>query len=136
MAPAAKSRLTRFAQLSSRRPWIALLVLVVLAGAVWGAVTLARSAKSGADGGTGFGRRGGRPPTTVGVAAATLADVPVTLEALGTVTPMATVTVRPQVSGVITEVRFREGEVAQRGQTLVVIDPRPLQMALMQAEGQ
>jgi multidrug efflux system membrane fusion protein len=134
MAPAAKSRASRFTQLSSRRPWIVLLVLALLGLAVWGAVALVHNAKSGQGG--GFGRRGGRPPTVVGVATATVADVPVTLDALGTVTPVATVTVRPQVSGVITEVHFREGEIARRGQTLVVIDPRPLRMALMQAQGQ
>jgi len=135
MARAGKSRLSRYAQISSKRPWIILLVVVLLGLAVWGAWALAHGSKTAGPGG-GFGRRGGRPPTTVGVAVATRADVPVTLDALGTVTPVATVTVRPQVSGVITEVLFREGQIVKRGQTLAVIDPRPLQMALMQAQGQ
>jgi multidrug efflux system membrane fusion protein len=99
------------------------------------------SAKSGGPGGGmggrgGFGRAGGRPPTTVGVATATLADVPVTLDALGTVTPVTTVTVRPQVSGTITQILFREGQMVGRGQILAIIDPRPFEMSLLQAQGQ
>ena len=132
----ARHSLKSYTQLSSRRPWIIVLVLVLLGLAIWGAIALAHGAKGGgAGGGAGFGRRGGRPPTTVGVAAASLADIPVTLDALGTVTPVATVTVRPQVGGVITQILFREGQMVERGQTLAVIDPRPLQMALLQAQG-
>jgi multidrug efflux system membrane fusion protein len=136
----AERRLGRESKISSRRPWIVLLVLVLLGLAVWGAWTLAQNAQSGGSGGPGggpggFGRRGGRPATTVGVAQATLADIPVTLDALGTVTPVATVTVTPQVGGTITQILFREGQMVKRGQTLAVIDPRPLQMALLQAQG-
>jgi multidrug efflux system membrane fusion protein len=140
--PAAKLRRERYAQISKKRPWIAFLVLLLLGLAVWGAYALVHNAKSGggaggaAGPGAAFGRRGGRPPTTVGVSAATVADVPVSLEALGTVTPVATVTVRPQVSGTITQILFREGQMVRKGQTLAVIDPRPFEMALMQAQGQ
>jgi multidrug efflux system membrane fusion protein len=135
--PTAERRRRRDSQIASRRPWIVLLVLILLGVAVWGAWTLAQNAQSGGQGGAqgGFGRRGGRPATTVGVAAAGLADIPVTLDALGTVTPAATVTVTPQVGGTITQILFREGQMVKRGQTLAVIDPRPLQMALLQAQG-
>ena len=77
----------------------------------------------------------GRPTTTVGVATAEKSDVPIILESLGTVTPLATVTVRPQVSGVLTQVLFREGQMVTRGQLLAVIDPRPFEAALLEAEG-
>jgi multidrug efflux system membrane fusion protein len=77
----------------------------------------------------------GRPAATVGLATAERADLPVTLDALGTVTPLATAVVRPQVSGVLTEVLFREGQMVERGQALAQIDPRPFQLALEQAEG-
>lgn len=84
----------------------------------------------------GGGRRGGMSaPTTVGTAKAVLADLPVQVEALGTVTPAATVTVRPQVSGTIVQLLYREGQRVQKGQPLAVIDPRPYQAALMQARG-
>jgi multidrug efflux system membrane fusion protein len=69
---------------------------------------------------------------TVGVAAAVTGDMPVTLDELGTVTPTATVTVLPQISGYITQVAFTEGEDVTQGQFLVQIDPRPYQILLEQ----
>ena len=50
-------------------------------------------------------------PVPVGVAKAALSDVRVTLNALGAVTPLATVTVKPQVSGIMQKVDFREGRM-------------------------
>lgn len=83
-----------------------------------------------------FGMRGRHgPPTTVGVASARSADLPVTIEALGTVTPAAVVTVRPQVSGVIESIAFREGQTVKKGELLAQIDPRPFRNALQQAQG-
>ena len=120
---------------TGRRALIVLLVLAAIVAVIWLAVTLAHRSASGGQGGPGGGRRGGRPSTTVGVATATQADVPITLDALGTVTPAATVTVSPQVSGTITQILFREGQMVRKGQALAVIDPRPLQMALLQAQG-
>jgi len=96
---------------------------------------------AGGPGGPGGGRgpggpgRGG-PATTVGVATAELADIPVSLDALGTVVPAATVTVRPQVSGVVQKIHFTEGQLVKAGQVLATIDPRPFEMALLQARGQ
>jgi multidrug efflux system membrane fusion protein len=75
------------------------------------------------------------PATTVGVATAEKADVPVTLEALGTVTAAATTTVRAQVSGILQSVLFKEGQMVKAGQVLAQIDPRQFEMALMQATG-
>ncbi|MGH8445950.1 MAG: efflux RND transporter periplasmic adaptor subunit, partial [Solimonas sp.] len=80
----------------------------------------------------GGGRRGGA--TTVGTAKAEIGSVPLLLEALGTVTPLATVTVRPQVSGVIQTVAFTEGQMVKKGELLAQIDPRPFQLALQQAQ--
>jgi multidrug efflux system membrane fusion protein len=57
------------------------------------------------------------------------------IEALGTVTPAANVTVRPQVSGVITQVLFKEGQMVKKGELLATIDPQSFQMALTQAVG-
>ncbi|MDN4036506.1 efflux RND transporter periplasmic adaptor subunit [Massilia sp. YIM B02443] len=85
-------------------------------------------------GGPGGGRGG--PATTVGVATATAADIPVTLDALGTVVAAATATVRPQVSGVVQKIHFTEGQLVKPGQVLATIDPRPFEMALLQARGQ
>ncbi|HEY3634273.1 MAG TPA: efflux RND transporter periplasmic adaptor subunit [Caldimonas sp.] len=127
---------------------LALLALVALAALAWylthrppeapaGASAFAasgpRGAASGAQDAPGGGR--GAPPSTVGVATATRADLPVVLDALGTVTPVVTVTVRPQVTGQITQVLFNEGQIVKKGQLLVTIDPRPFEVALQQAIG-
>ncbi|CAN7304216.1 efflux RND transporter periplasmic adaptor subunit [Massilia sp. LjRoot122] len=93
---------------------------------------------AGAGGPGGGGGRGGRggPATTVGVATAEQADIPVNIDALGTVVPAATATVRPQVSGVVQKILFTEGQQVKQGQVLATIDPRPFEMALLQARGQ
>ena len=91
----------------------------------------------GGGGGAGGGRGGrGGPATTVGVATAEQADIPIIIDALGTVVPAATATVRPQVSGVVQKILFTEGQAVKAGQVLATIDPRPFEMALLQARGQ
>jgi membrane fusion protein, multidrug efflux system len=103
-------------------------------GATAGASAASDAASGGAEGPGGGGRRG-RGATTVGIGVATRADLPVILDALGTVTPSVTVTVRPQVSGVLTSVPFTEGQMVKKGQLLATIDPRPFEIALQQAIG-
>ncbi|WP_053842420.1 efflux RND transporter periplasmic adaptor subunit [Paracidovorax avenae] len=85
--------------------------------------------------GGGAGPGGGRLLVTVGEATVRQMRLPVAIEALGTVTPVATVTLRPQVAGVLTEVLFTEGQMVRKGQVLAQIDARPYEQALMQAEG-
>ena len=70
----------------------------------------------------------------VGVATVTKGDIPVTLDELGTVTPLATVTVKSQVSGHITDIKFQEGQIVQKGDLLMVIDVRPFTIALESAQ--
>jgi len=115
---------------------IAIAALLALGGLVW---HLTRPKAEGGPGGAGGpGAPGGRsaPATTVGVGTAERVDLPVTLEAIGTVTSAATVTVRPQVSGVFREILFTEGQLVKAGQVMAVIDPSQFEMALMQATGQ
>jgi multidrug efflux system membrane fusion protein len=72
----------------------------------------------------------------VGVSPVEVGDIHVTVNALGTVTPLATVTVRPQVSGQILKIDFVEGQTVKAGDVLAEIDPRTFQDALDQAKGQ
>ena len=72
----------------------------------------------------------GRPAATVGTAKAVLADMPVTLSAIGTVQPLVTATVRPQVTGTLFSIDFTEGQMVTKGQKLAQIDPRPFRLAL------
>jgi multidrug efflux system membrane fusion protein len=78
----------------------------------------------------------GSVPQAVKVAQATSGDMPETLMELGTVTPIATVTVLPQLSGYLTEVAYREGQDVTKGQFLAQIDPRQYQIDLQQAQAQ
>jgi multidrug efflux system membrane fusion protein len=81
-------------------------------------------------------QRGGAPPKVpVSVARAERRAVPYELEATGTVEPVRSVDVLPQVSGTILRVSFAEGDEVAAGQVLFEIDPRPYRAALQQAEG-
>jgi len=129
-----------------RRRWlgsaVAVVTLVAIAGLAWylthraaptagGAGQPAVAGAPGGPGGAGAGR--GAPPSTVGVATARHADIPVIIEALGTVTSGASVTVTPQVAGVITQVLYTEGQMVKKGQLLATIDPKPFEAAVAQA---
>jgi multidrug efflux system membrane fusion protein len=106
--------------------WIALgLILLVLV--IW-------AIRPGANSGASKSRFGGGP-LPVGVAKATSGDIDVTLNALGTVTPLATVTVRPQVSGELLKFDVQEGQLVKAGDVLAEIDPRTFQAAVDQAVG-
>jgi multidrug efflux system membrane fusion protein len=85
---------------------------------------------------TGQKGRTGNPPQVVSTAAATLGDMPERLSALGTVTPIATVNVLPQLSGYLTEVGYQEGQDVAKGQFLAQIDPRQYEINKQQAEAQ
>ena len=72
----------------------------------------------------------------VGVARIKRGDIRLTLRALGGVTPLATVTVTPQISGLLMSVGFKEGQLVHKGQFLAQIDPRPYQALLEQYQAQ
>jgi membrane fusion protein, multidrug efflux system len=85
--------------------------------------------------GNGGGRRGGGGgPVPVVTAHAQAKSVPVTIPAVGTAEPLATVQIRAQVTGQLSAVEFSEGQEVKKGQLLFTIDPRPFEAALAQAQ--
>jgi multidrug efflux system membrane fusion protein len=76
------------------------------------------------------------PPQPVGAATSGLGDIRIIVNALGTVTPVSTISLTTQISGELTEVRFKEGQHVKKGDFLAQIDPRPYEAAVEQAEGQ
>jgi len=117
----------------TRRRWP--FVLLVLAAVVVSAVIYQRT-RTSQTAASASGRRPQNQNVPVGVAAASRQDVPVRISALGSVTPLNTVTVRPRVDGQLMQVGFQEGQFVRKGDLLAVIDPRPFQVQLEQAEGQ
>lgn len=73
---------------------------------------------------------------TIHTATARKGDIDVFVNALGTVTPVYTVSVTSRVTGAITNVSYREGQTVHKNDLLLEIDPRPFQAALTQTEGQ
>ncbi|HYP83984.1 efflux RND transporter periplasmic adaptor subunit [Variovorax sp.] len=121
-----------------RRGWgtaIAIVLAAALVAGSWYLIKHPASSRGGFGGPGGPGGFGGMPTVTVGHAAVQRMQLPITLDALGTVTPLATVTLKPQVGGVLTEVLFTEGQQVRKGQLLARIDPRPYEQALAQAQG-
>jgi multidrug efflux system membrane fusion protein len=90
--------------------------------------------------GGGFRRKPGAggaaiQPVAVSVATVKSGDITVRIPALGTITPLATVTVKTQISGTLQKVLFKEGQLVKEGDPIALIDPRPYDAALEQAEG-
>jgi multidrug efflux system membrane fusion protein len=81
------------------------------------------------------GRNGQTGAVAVSVATAVSGDIQVKIPALGTVTPLATVTVRTQISGTLQKILFTEGQFVHQGDSLAQIDARPYEAALQQMEG-
>lgn len=83
----------------------------------------------------GFGGTQFNQPVAVSIAKVTTGDIPISIEALGTITPLATVTVKTQIAGQLTKIAFKEGQMVKKGDFLAQIDPRPYQAAVDQAAG-
>jgi membrane fusion protein, multidrug efflux system len=81
------------------------------------------------------GRFGQNAPVAVAVATVVSGDIDVRIPALGTVTPLATVVVRTQISGTLQKIFFTEGQFVHQGDPLAQIDPRPYEAALQQMQG-
>jgi membrane fusion protein, multidrug efflux system len=107
---------------------ISVLVLLVLGGVVWW--SRQGSAPQQAAGGRNA------PPMSIVPETVGKGDIGINLNGLGTVTSLATVTVRTQISGYLLKVDFTEGQDVKKGDLLAQIDPRPYEATLAQVKGQ
>jgi multidrug efflux system membrane fusion protein len=131
LSPAgAPSRLAWWKSLSARSRRVILVVAIVVAFILFAWLLTPRASQQPSGG--RFAQGGPMPVVT---ALATSGDMPITLIGLGTVTPLATVTVQSQISGQIMKITFKEGQTVKAGDPLILIDPRPYQVALEQAQG-
>jgi multidrug efflux system membrane fusion protein len=114
-----------------RRHWVLIVVLIVLIG---GGAWFLHHAKqqNAANTRPTFNFR--TNAVSVSVATVTQGDIVVRIPGLGTVTPLTTVTVKAQISGIMQKVNFKEGQMVKKGELLAVIDPRPYEAALAQAQ--
>jgi multidrug efflux system membrane fusion protein len=114
--------------------WIGVVLVVLLAIFIVYRVTSVKSSSSQSAGAAGG--KGQTGPAAITTAETTTGNMNVYVEALGTVTPVATVTLYSQITGRVIAVHYREGQLVTKGQALVDIDPRPYEATLTQAEGQ
>ena len=96
----------------------------------------ALSAAAPASGASGAAGSGGGAPVSVTTVRAEQRDVPVLLDANGTVTPLNSVDIRPQVSSVVTKVHVREGQFVKAGELLFTLDDRTDQVNVTKAQAQ
>ncbi len=125
--------LTRHIRLASS---LAMLILLMMLLAGCGNSPNPQAASKGGPNAGKKGGRGGFGPQSipVAVAKAETQDLPVYLQGLGSVEAFNTVVVKSRIDGQLVEIHFKEGQEVNKGDLLAVIDPRPYQVALEQAE--
>ena len=116
-----------------RRQW--LWVLLLLAFALILILILRRQDNSKKSATAAGGRRGFGGPVTLTATTAKQGDIGVYRDAIGTVTPVYTASIYNQVTGVITQVHYREGQTVHKGEPLVDIDPRQYKAQVESAQG-
>jgi len=119
-----------------RHRWIWVVVLLAFGLLFYWVLSYSRKSQQAAMAGGG-GRRGmmAGVPIPVVPATAKTGSLGIYLQAIGTVTPVYTDSITAQVTGVIDEVHYREGQMVKKGDPLIDIDPRPYEAQLAQAQG-
>ena len=107
---------------------------LVVTSIACGSGSAATATATGRGGGGGRGGRGGEGAVPVVTARVVRKDVPITLDAIGNVEAFETASIRSQVTGIVTEVLFHEGDFVKANDHLFTIDQRPFQAQLEQAQ--
>jgi multidrug efflux system membrane fusion protein len=117
--------------------WVLLLfIMAAAAGFVYWRKTIGATASATSGGQSGKKGKGqGGDVTPVVGARARRGNIGVYDPGIGNVTPIYTDTIKSRVDGQLMSVRYKEGEMVQKGDLLIEIDPRPYEAALTQAEG-
>jgi multidrug efflux system membrane fusion protein len=118
-------------------------IAIVLAVAAIGGLGWLVKVRTSAPGGAALGP-GGAPSASgsaarvvpVTVTTAESKDVPIVLEGIGNVLPLAMVTVKTQIDGRLDQVLFKEGQKVKKGDVLALVDARPFAIAQRNAEAQ
>ena len=119
----------------NRRSRTALILLAILLAIAFVVVRVVRHHPDSAAN-PGKGRAGGQAgPVAVAVATVEPGNIEIRIPALGTVTTLANVTVRTQISGTLQKILFVEGQLVHEGDIIAQIDPRPYEAALQTAKG-
>jgi multidrug efflux system membrane fusion protein len=116
-----------------RHLWVWFLVLLFFGGTFYWVWTHQQKSQAATTGGGRRGAMGGIVPVTTAVAHS--GSIGIYQEAIGTVTPLNTTNITAQVTGLITAVHYREGQMVKKGDPLIDIDARPYEAQLAQAEG-
>jgi membrane fusion protein, multidrug efflux system len=117
------------AGVKKRRPWLGIVLLALLVLVI--GVLVARKPKPKPD----ESANNEAPVVTIKAATVREGDIGIHVDALGTVTPISTVSLYSQITGKVVAVNYREGQMVRAGQSLIEIDPRPYEAQLKQAEG-
>ncbi|HEY3305147.1 MAG TPA: efflux RND transporter periplasmic adaptor subunit [Candidatus Binatia bacterium] len=117
-----------------RYAWLAVILIAVAAVVGYGQLTSGTGKKPESERRSGGRGSEGRQSVPVTVALVSQKNMPVQLEAVGSVEAFSTVSIRTQVTGTITQVHFKEGQDVKQGDLLFTIDTRPFEAALKQAE--
>ena len=112
--------------------FLAILLIVLLIVRLTRGKTAGGSATTSSSSGHGRGAQG---PAAITVGESKTGDINIYDDALGTVTPVFTVTLYSQITGKVLAVHYKEGQIVHKGDPLVDIDPRPYEATLQQAQG-
>jgi multidrug efflux system membrane fusion protein len=115
--------------------WVWVVVFLAILLAIFLIVRLTGKKPAGTAAGAGGHGKGQQGPAAITIGESHTGNINIYDDALGTVTPVLTVTLYSQITGKVMSVHYKEGQIVHKGDPLVDIDPRPYEATLEQAQG-